>query len=276
MTMARPWFRWWNGCCNDPKFALVARDSKQARGNVIAVWAAVLERANDGDERGTANSIPCDEIAITLDLEDSDVASIIESMRNRGMIDGNRVCAWEKRQPEREREEADSTDRVRRHRAKATSNNGTPCNASDDNVTPCNAMKRHETPPEAEAEAEAEGGGGGGGSVTSSSKRGEPSPQVPPPPPPTPEGKEPENALTKSAEAKLLETLGRPKNDSLSERERRIAVELIREGVELEDVRSAYMRTVEREKPRSVLTYLRSMILEERDARRLRDGGGGQ
>ena len=55
--MARPWFRWWNGCCNDPKFALVARDSKQARGNVIAVWAAVLDRGSPAQVEAIIHAI---------------------------------------------------------------------------------------------------------------------------------------------------------------------------------------------------------------------------
>jgi hypothetical protein len=54
------WFRWHHGSVNDPKFGLVARKAAARVGDVIAVWALILEQASANTERGLFGAIDCE------------------------------------------------------------------------------------------------------------------------------------------------------------------------------------------------------------------------
>ena len=51
------WFRWHHGSVNDPKFGLVAMKADARVGDVIAVWALVLEQASANTDRGAFGDI---------------------------------------------------------------------------------------------------------------------------------------------------------------------------------------------------------------------------
>lgn len=108
------WFRWHHGSVTDPKFGLVARKAKARLGDVIAVWAFILEHASANVDRGTIGETDFEAIDFLLGMEDGDAARIIEAMADRGLIDGNLITSWDKRQPKREDETA--ADRKRRQR----------------------------------------------------------------------------------------------------------------------------------------------------------------
>lgn len=137
------WFRWHHGSVTDPKFKLVAHKSKQALASVIAVWAFVLEQASASDERGEFNGIDCEALDCLLGLDEGATASILEAMEGRGLVDGGTICAWEKRQPKRERVDENSTERSKAFRQKQR--HATPEHSEE---TPCNATQRQETPRE--------------------------------------------------------------------------------------------------------------------------------
>lgn len=143
------WFRWHHGSVTDPKFALVAKKSGTRLGDVLAVWAYLLEQASSADERGTVGSIDEEAIELLLDLEEGQCARILEAMQQRGLITDGRITNWQKRQPKRERTDDNSTERSRAFRQRQR--HETP---ETDDATPCNATQRHATPREEKSREE--------------------------------------------------------------------------------------------------------------------------
>jgi hypothetical protein len=140
------WFRWHHGSVVDPKFQLVARKAGARFGDVIAIWAFVLEKASADTDRGTIGELDFETIDFMLGAEDGTTVRILDAMTGRGLIVGNRIAAWEKRQPKREREEdPTAAERKRQQRARE---------ATQDNVTPCHATSRQDTPREEERREE--------------------------------------------------------------------------------------------------------------------------
>lgn len=155
------WFRWYHGAMSDPKWPIIARRSKQNIGTVVSVWVAILEHASQDEERGSLEGFDPEAIDALYGYDDGTTQSVVDAMESKGLLVDGCVASWGKRQPGREREDDNSTERVRRFRAKKAQeekanyfNDETPCNA---NVTPCNAnetpcnanetpLKRQETP----------------------------------------------------------------------------------------------------------------------------------
>ena len=149
------WFRWHHGSVTDPKFQLVARKTKSRVADVIAVWAFILEEASQSDDRGAHGDLDFESIDCALGLDDGQAQAIHAAMIDRLMItSAGRVAAWDKRQPKREREDGNSTERSRALRLRrsqgetstATLAQTTPVQAIACHATPCNAMQRQETP----------------------------------------------------------------------------------------------------------------------------------
>ena len=138
------WLRWYTGSATDSKFAVVARRSGQNVAAVLGVWCMLLERASDADERGSIDGFDCEGADVILGLEDGAACSIVEAMKNKGLVSNGRITNWEKRQPKRE--DTGSTNRVREYRARQKSaHDETPCNDVKHDETKCNATKREET-----------------------------------------------------------------------------------------------------------------------------------
>lgn len=109
------WFRWHHGSVTDPKFGLIAKKAGARLGDVLAVWAFVLESASANQDRGTVGQIDAEALEFLLGLDDGSVYRILDAMTARGLLGaGGIVVAWEKRQPKREDETA--ADRKRRQR----------------------------------------------------------------------------------------------------------------------------------------------------------------
>ena len=96
--MHYPWFRLYNELISDPKFRVIARRANQRVGDVIAVTLHVLTAANEGDPRGDASKLNESVVAVSLELDDSDVDAILEGLQGF-ILKGRRVINWEKRQP---------------------------------------------------------------------------------------------------------------------------------------------------------------------------------
>lgn len=110
------WFRWHHGSVNDPKFGLVAKKAGARVGDVIAVWALVLELASANQERGQVDEIDHETTDFLLGAEDGTTARILEAMEGRGLLADGRVARWDTRQPKREREDTTAADRKRAQR----------------------------------------------------------------------------------------------------------------------------------------------------------------
>jgi len=110
------WFRWHHGSVTDPKFQLIARKSGKTLPEVLAVWAFLLEQASAAEIRGSFGSVDCEAVDCLFSFEDGCTASIMEQMEARGLLSGDRVANWDKRQPKREDNTAAERKRRQRER----------------------------------------------------------------------------------------------------------------------------------------------------------------
>lgn len=102
------WLRWHHGTVTDPKWRLIAMDAKAKVGEVVAVWACMLEHASQAESRGTLKGWRDKAYAMLLDMKPDTVTKIRENMQGL-VLDGETLTAWDRRQPS-------STERVRKHR----------------------------------------------------------------------------------------------------------------------------------------------------------------
>lgn len=137
------WFRWHHGSVNDPKFGLVAKKASARVGDVIAVWALVLEQASANVNRGEFGDIDYEATDFLLGADEGTTARIVEAMRDRKLLDGDRVTRWEGRQPKREREDSTAAERKRAQRERDAAKGG-----ESDDVTPSHATSHQVTPRE--------------------------------------------------------------------------------------------------------------------------------
>lgn len=143
------WFRWHHGSVNDPKFGLVAKKAGARVGDVIAVWALVLEQASASTDRGAYVELDAEATDFLLGADDGTTARILEAMRGRGLITADRVTRWEDRQPKRERVDTTAAERKRAQRERDSAKDG-----DEDGVTPSHAMSHQVTPREEKSREE--------------------------------------------------------------------------------------------------------------------------
>lgn len=137
------WFRWHHGSVTDPKFGLIAKKSGARLGDVLAVWAFVLESASASEERGTVGPIDAESLEFLLDMQPGSAFRILDAMTQRGLLGaGGVIASWDKRQPKRERPEDSSAARTRAYRDRQAGSS----DSTQSHVTPCDATQRQETP----------------------------------------------------------------------------------------------------------------------------------
>ena len=154
---ARSWNWWWrahHGLPFDSKLAVIAKRCAARRGDVAAVWVAVLDFASQHEDRGSVAGIDAEEIAVSYDYDPEYVAKIFAAFEEKGMIAADRVTAWEWRQVQRERED-NSTERVRAYRVRQAQRNSETRNADEtdavsdtvSSISACETLVSHpETP----------------------------------------------------------------------------------------------------------------------------------
>ena len=147
------WFRWHHGSVNDPKFGLVAKKAGVRRGDVIAVWALVLELASANTERGAIGDIDHEATDFLLGAEEGTTASILAAMEARGLTTDGRVTRWDDRQPKRERVDTTASDRKRAQRERDSTRDNNADGVPPD-VTPCHATSHQVTPREEKSREE--------------------------------------------------------------------------------------------------------------------------
>jgi hypothetical protein len=140
------WFRWHHGSVNDPKFRLVARRACVRVGDVITMWALLLEQASAAVPRGHPGNIDFETIEMDLDLPEGAALAIYTAMVDRKLIDGGTgaIASWERRQPKRERDPAPASPDA--PQPKSSTERSRECRARKAGGDPCNAMQRHATP----------------------------------------------------------------------------------------------------------------------------------
>ena len=112
------WLKWHIGSAIDPKFSIVARRSGHNVAAVIAIWAMLLERACQAEERGNIRGFDCEAADVALGLPDGAACAIIDALQSKGLIHGDRVANWEKRQNTDVTEAARERKRLQREREK--------------------------------------------------------------------------------------------------------------------------------------------------------------
>jgi len=141
--MKMDWLRLWHEMPIDPKWRVVSRRSGRPTSEIIAVYTMMLVNASQSCERGSLEHWDDEVVAAAFDMEIEQVHAIREAMQGV-VLEGNHLTGWERRQPERERED-NSSERVRRWRERQGSD-VTQGNAENEPVTPSNEMKRPVTP----------------------------------------------------------------------------------------------------------------------------------
>lgn len=131
------WVRLWHDMPTDPKWRVIARKSGQPLACVIALFTLMLTTASAADQRGSIAGLSNEDAAAALDMDEDAVVAIREAMEGRVLEDG-RLSGWDRRQPKRERENDDSSQRVKEHRQRRS----TAQEQTERHVTPCNAKKR--------------------------------------------------------------------------------------------------------------------------------------
>lgn len=138
------WFRQYHGTPTDSKWRVVARRSGQHLAIVVALWTLMEDYASQQPERGSLTEWDDEVAAAALDLEPEQVRAIREAMQGLTLT-GDRLTAWERRQPKRERED-DSAERVRQHRQRTKDTKPDDVTPRNANETPPNAVVTEETP----------------------------------------------------------------------------------------------------------------------------------
>jgi len=114
--MKMDWLRLWHEMPIDPKWRVVSRRSGRPTSEIIAVYTMMLVNASQSCERGSLEHWDDEVVAAALDMETEQVLAIREAMQGV-VLEGNHLTGWERRQPERERED-NSNKRVRRWRGR--------------------------------------------------------------------------------------------------------------------------------------------------------------
>jgi hypothetical protein len=141
------WWRCWHGAPTDAKFTFVAElvGDDISPAEIAWLFSHLIDHASQADDRGSIAGFNTRLAVSYLRKKPDRVDAMIAALREYGLITGDRLTAWEKRQPARERDvEDDSKERTRKWRAKprrapaaaATEVTAvTPSDASDDHVT---------------------------------------------------------------------------------------------------------------------------------------------
>jgi len=128
------WVRLWADMPTDPKWRTIARKSGQPLSCVIALFTLMLTTAGTADDRGSVSGLSVEDAATALDIDEEDVAAILEAMQGRVVSEG-RLSGWEKRQPKREDDGAAARKAAWKARKEAQRNaverNGTHGHAPD-------------------------------------------------------------------------------------------------------------------------------------------------
>jgi hypothetical protein len=122
------WVRLWEDMPTDPKWRVIARRSGRPIAEVLSVFCFMLTNAGASRERGTLDGWNDEDVGAALDMDAEHVAAIREAMQGK-TLDGDRLTGWDRRQAKREREDDNSTERVKAHRERKR--HETPGNAGE-------------------------------------------------------------------------------------------------------------------------------------------------
>lgn len=141
------WFRSWHGAPTDPKWLLIARKADVAPGVVAAVVWALLDHASQCERRGDVSGFDIETYAAFSGFEEARIEAVLVALREKNIIAGNRLAAWDRRQPKREDGSAERAAAWREHQKRQR-------NAEKRADTDTNESERSRTQPNAEEHRE--------------------------------------------------------------------------------------------------------------------------
>jgi len=141
------WFRSWHRAPTDSKWLVVAKRAGVEPGIVSAVFWALLDHASQHTKRGTVSNFDIESYSAWSGFTEEHITAVLRELEAKGIIVGGKLAEWDKRQPQRERddEKTTSADRMRKLRAKKTT--VAPGETSVTHVTPSDATVRQPEPP---------------------------------------------------------------------------------------------------------------------------------
>jgi hypothetical protein len=93
------WYKRFHGTAYDPKFTVAGEESGSTHCNALAIWDALLETTSENeDDRGSLAKLDFRVVAAGLHLAVDEVRRIWDAFVSLGMIAGERVAKWAKRQ----------------------------------------------------------------------------------------------------------------------------------------------------------------------------------
>src|SRR5262249_3029670 len=92
------WYKRFHGTWKDPKFKAAAVIAGTTRCEALSVWDAILDESSESEHRGTIQNVDRRVIAAGLDLAVDVVNRIWDAFVSLGMIAGEQIAAWAKRQ----------------------------------------------------------------------------------------------------------------------------------------------------------------------------------
>ena len=105
------WYRAYEGTVTDAKLGEAALVAGCSRSVAIAAWHCILESCATANDRGRFDITPR-RCAVILQEPVNVIEAAFTEMQSLGMIEGDTVCSWQKRQFESD----SSTERSRKHR----------------------------------------------------------------------------------------------------------------------------------------------------------------
>lgn len=104
------WFKSFEGISSDPKWPVIARKAGVNVGTVVSIWMALLDHASQSTPRGRISGFDCETIDALYGYEDGICQRVLEALAQKGLLDGESIANWEKRQTVRKRENSESGD----------------------------------------------------------------------------------------------------------------------------------------------------------------------
>lgn len=135
------WVRLWDDMPTDPKWRVIAKRSGRTIAEAMAVFNFMLVAASKAN--GNLDAWSDEDVAAALDMEPEHVEAIRNAMQGK-VLTGDRLSAWEVRQPKRE---DDSSQRVRAHRERER-------DAVKRTVTQCNAGETQRNAPDTDTDTD--------------------------------------------------------------------------------------------------------------------------
>ncbi len=99
------WWRAWHGMVADPKWLLVAKSASVTSvtpvtpGHVCAIWTALCERASQSRPRGNIEGFDAEVLAAAFGWDLDLIDAVVAALREKRLIKGDKLAAWNERQP---------------------------------------------------------------------------------------------------------------------------------------------------------------------------------